>query len=128
MGPGSGRLCSTFSVRPRGITSAIDARNRPTSSTLVGALRGFLISRSRQAATLEVFLRVERCHAAAAGAGHGLAIHVVLHIARSEHAGNAGRSGAAIEAAAGDDVAVLHLELAGKDFRVGPVTDGDEHS
>src|SRR6185503_9114410 len=63
---------------------------------------------------IQVLLGVERGHAAAAGAGDGLAVHMVLDVAGGEHARHAGGRGEALAAAAGDDIAVFHLELAGE--------------
>jgi hypothetical protein len=40
-----------------------------------------------RAQAVEVALGVERRHAAGAGAGHGLAVDVVLHVAGGEYAG-----------------------------------------
>src|SRR5690606_38506691 len=60
---------------------------------------------------LQPALRIERCHAACTGAGNSLPIHVVLDIACSENARNGSHGCHALEAAAGDDVVVLHLEL-----------------
>src|SRR5450759_2855201 len=77
---------------------------------------------------VQVFLRVQCRHAARAGAGHGLAIDMVLHVARREYAGHAGGSGIALLTAAGEDVAVLHFELPLEDLRIGRVADGDEQS
>src|SRR5690606_2807135 len=77
---------------------------------------------------IQVALGVERSLAAAAGAGDGLAVDVVLHVAGGEHAGNAGLGGIAVAAALGDQVAVLHFQLAGEDVGVGLVADGDEHA
>src|SRR5437773_12448045 len=64
---------------------------------------------------IDKFLRVESGHAAAPRAGHGLAINVVLHIPGGEHSLDAGRSGKTLAPAAGDEVAVFHLELAGEE-------------
>ena len=71
-------------------------------------------------------LRVQRRHAAGAGAGDGLAVDVVLHVACGKNAGHAGLRGKAFEAALGDDVAVFHLQLADKNAGVGCVADGDK--
>jgi hypothetical protein len=51
------------------------------------------------AQAVEVALGVERRHAAGAGAGHGLLVDVVLHVAGGEHAGDAGGRGVAAAAA-----------------------------
>src|SRR5471030_889144 len=77
---------------------------------------------------VQVFFRVQCRHAARAGAGHGLAINVVLHVARREYAGYAGGGRIALVTAAGEDVAVLHFELPLEDLRIGCVADGDEQS
>src|SRR6266481_1129730 len=76
---------------------------------------------------LEKLLGVECGHAAAAGAGDGLAINMVLHVTRGEYSGNAGGGGVALIAVLGDDVAVHHLDLALEDLRVRGVADGDEN-
>ncbi len=70
-------------------------------------------------------LRVQRGHATAGGAGDGLAVEVVLHVAGGKHAGHAGLRGKA-GGFAGDDVAAFHVKLAGEGRGVGCVTDGDE--
>src|SRR5450759_4948973 len=75
---------------------------------------------------VQVFLRVQCRHAARAGAGHGLAIDMVLHVARREYAGYAGGGGIALLTAVGEDVAALHFELALEDLCIGRVADGDE--
>src|SRR5258706_6892704 len=77
---------------------------------------------------IEEFFRVERGHAAAAGAGDGLAIDMVLHVARGEHAAHAGCGGHALGAAARHDVALAHVELATDDLRIRRVADGDEQA
>src|SRR5476651_2413927 len=77
---------------------------------------------------VQVFFRVQRRHAARAGAGHGLAIYVVLYVSRREYAGYAGGGRIALVTAAGEDVAVLHFELPLEDLRIGRVADGDEQS
>src|SRR5690242_18710452 len=61
---------------------------------------------------LQESLCVQRRHAARASRGDGLAVHMVLHVAGSEHARHAGHRGKADLAGAGVDVAVLHLDLA----------------
>src|SRR5689334_11405222 len=71
-------------------------------------------------------LGVERRHAAGPRAGDGLAVDVILHVAGGEHAFHAGLGGQAFQPAAGDDVAVLHLQLAGEQVGVRVVADGDE--
>src|SRR5690606_916172 len=71
-------------------------------------------------------LSVQRGHAARTGAGDGLAIDVILYVAGGEDAGHGGHGCHAGQAALGDDVAVLHLELAFEDAGVGLVADGDE--
>ena len=63
---------------------------------------------------VEVFVRIERSHAAGSGGGDGLTIHVIGHVASGEYTGNAGGGGGAVSAALDDDVAVTHVELAAK--------------
>ncbi|KAI1692731.1 hypothetical protein Ddc_23368 [Ditylenchus destructor] len=75
---------------------------------------------------LQEALGVQGGHAARAGAGDGLAIDVVLHVAGGEHARDGGHGGHAGQAALGDDVAVFHFQLALENFGVGLVADGDE--
>src|SRR5258706_11403902 len=75
---------------------------------------------------LEKLLGVQRRHAAGAGAGDRLAVDMVLHIAGGEHARHAGHRRKTFEAGLGDDVAVLHLELALEDVGVGLMADRDE--
>ena len=70
-------------------------------------------------------LGIQRCHAAGAGAGDGLTVHVVLHIARGKNAGHAGHRGKTLQAGLRDDVAVFHLKLQGCFIAIGhqPNTD-----
>ncbi len=53
---------------------------------------------------------------------------MILHVAGGEHAGNGGGGGIAFAAALGDDIAVLHVELADEEIGVGLVADGDEYA
>ena len=63
-------------------------------------------------------LRIDGGHAAGAGGGHGLPIHVVLHIATGEDAGDAGVGRPSL----GNDVAVrIHLDLSLEQARIGLV-------
>ena len=71
-------------------------------------------------------LGVQSRHAARAGAGNGLAVNVVLHVSGSKNARHAGHRGKALQAAAGDDVAVFHVNLAGKNIGIRLVTDGNK--
>src|SRR5438093_3056295 len=74
---------------------------------------------------LEEPLRVDRGHAARAGCGHRLAVARVLHVAAGKDAGHARLGGAR----PGDEVAALvHLELAREELRVGLVADRDEEA
>ena len=52
---------------------------------------------------VEVTLRIQGRHAAGAGASDGLAVDVVLHIARSVNAGDIGRGGIAGVTTLGND-------------------------
>jgi hypothetical protein len=58
----------------------------------------------------------------------GLAVDLVLHVAGREDAFNAGLGGVAVAPAAGDEVAVVHFQLAGEDVGVRLVADGDENA
>src|SRR5207249_3179667 len=74
---------------------------------------------------LEEPLRVDRGHAARAGGGHRLAVARVLDVAAGEDAGDVGLR----RPWPGHDVAALvHLELAREELRVGLVADGDEEA
>ena len=77
---------------------------------------------------IEVFLGVERGHAAGSGRSTGLAIDVILHVAGGEDAGDAGLRRIAVAATLRDEVAVLHFELADEEVGVRLVADGDEHA
>lgn len=71
-------------------------------------------------------LRVQRRHAACAGAGDGLTVHVVLHVASGKNARHAGHGGEALQASARDDVAVLHIQLTFKNIGIRVMADRDE--
>lgn len=64
-------------------------------------------------------LRIQRCHAAKAGGGDGLAIHLVGHITCGEHAGDAGLGGVAFQAGLDLQVAISHLQLAFEQRSIG---------
>ena len=83
-------------------------RTRASASNEAGAsaLRLRFISLGL-AERVQVALGIERGHAAGAGAGDGLAVDVVLHVAGGEHAGDVGGGGVALVAALGDDVAAF---------------------
>src|SRR5580765_6887517 len=87
-----------------------------------------LRSSSGQAELIQIFLRIERRHAAESRRSDGLAIDLVGDVARGEHAGYAGRGSAALDAGLDHDVAVLHVELAGEDLGVRRMPDRDEHA
>src|ERR671936_63079 len=110
-GTGAGRWRWTTRLRSSSGSASATARRKSASSG---------------GEPIEVFLRVKRRHAPRAGAGDCLPIDVILHVAGGEYAGDAGGRRHAFSAAARDDVAVMHLELAGKDLRVGSMADGDE--
>ena len=76
----------------------------------------------------QIFLCVERRHAASARARDRLAIDVVLHVTGGEHAGNIGGGGVADITAFGFDVAVRHIDLTFENLRVRCVTDGDKNA
>src|SRR5437773_7905880 len=98
-------------------------RDSASGATPATALRKSLSSGGEP---IEKFLRVESGHAAAPRAGHGLAINSILHIPGGEHSLDAGRSGKTLAPAAGDEVAVFHLELAGEELGIRRMPDGDE--
>src|SRR5436190_23954292 len=85
-GGGGGTAGACRSVRASGSTSATASRK--------SASRGDLV--------IEILLRVECGHAAAACARDGLPVDVVLDIASGEDAPHAGFGGAAVAAAARD--------------------------
>src|ERR1700741_1258865 len=94
-----------------------------------GAGRGSTpLRKSCSSAAIEELLRVQGRHAPAAGTRHRLAVDMILDVPGGEHPGHAGRGGEALAPAAGDDVAVLHLELAGKDAGIRRVADGYEET
>ena len=65
-------------------------------------------------------------HATRTCAGDGLAVNVILHIARCKDPLDTGHRGKTLEPALGDDVAVLHLKLVGEDLGVGLMSNGNE--
>ncbi len=65
-------------------------------------------------------------HAACACTCDGLAVDMVLDVAGSKDAWNAGHGGKALQTTLGDDVAIFHLQLIGKNFRIGLVANGYE--
>src|SRR5690606_35914413 len=75
---------------------------------------------------LQPSLSIQGRHAAGAGAGDGLAIDVVLNIARGENAGNGGHGGQALQAASGNDVTIFHFELPFENGRIGLMADRNE--
>src|SRR6201988_4278857 len=99
-------------------------RDSASGATPATALR----KSSSSGEPIEKFLRVERGHATAARAGHGLAINVILHVPGGEHSRHAGRGGKTLPTAAGDDVAVFHLELPGEELGIRRMPDGDEQA
>src|SRR5205809_4310600 len=123
--------CSSRSCRRRagaGGSSGGARRGRavPASSLLVPQRAHGKQSRPHlPVLRLEEALRVDRGHAARAGGGHRLAVARVLHVAAGEDAGEARLR----RARPGHDVAALvHLELACEELRVGLVADGDEEA
>src|SRR5690606_1762455 len=76
---------------------------------------------------IQVLLGVQGSHAAETGRGDGLAVDVVGDVAGREHARHTGLRGHARGAGLDAHVAVLHVQLAGEDVRVGLVAYGDEH-
>src|SRR5581483_10900072 len=77
------------------------------------------------ALALEPPLRVDRRLAAGAGGRDGLAVVVVVHVARGEDALDRGERGPALHL----EVAVLlELELIGEELDVGRVADRDEET
>src|SRR5688572_8111830 len=77
---------------------------------------------------VEVLVRIQRCHAARARRSDGLALDVVRHVAGRKYTGNTRGGSRAVGAAPDREIAVLHVELAGEDSRVGRMADGDERA
>lgn len=77
---------------------------------------------------VEVFFGVQRGHAARCGRCAGLPVDMILHVAGGENTGNRCRGDVAAAAAQSDDVALIHVQLAGEQFRVRLVADGDEYA
>ena len=76
---------------------------------------------------IQITFSVERGLAARGGAGDGLAVNVILHIAGGEHTGLAGRGRIAGVAALGDQIArAIHLQLAFEDVGIWLVANGDK--
>src|SRR3989338_8222428 len=117
-----------------GCTAPTAARNSAASSDSIGffGLDGGCFTEPRAVSYLaqrgEILVGIERGHAAGRGAGAGLAVDLILHVARREHAGDAGRRGVALLAAVGADIAVVHLQLPGEDVGIRLVADGNEHA
>src|SRR5262245_40596585 len=106
-----------------GVVPRTASRNNASSSSGISRARLRTLVQP-----VQEFLGVERRNAAASGAGDGLAIDVVLHVPRRKYARDAGRARVALAAAAGDDVATLHVELPLEDPGVRRVAHRDEQS
>ena len=74
----------------------------------------------------QILVRVQRRHATRPGAGNGLPIDMILHIAGSEHTGQGGGGCVTLIAGFRDDVPIHHVELASKNIGIGLVADGDK--
>ena len=71
----------------------------------------------------QVFFRFESRHAAAASSGNGLSVPTILHVAACEDAGHAGE-----DVIMRTDVSVVvEFNLTGEHFRVGHVSNPEEH-
>ena len=90
---------------------------------MTGGLLGGLVAK-----LVEVTLRVERGHTAGAGAGDGLTVDVVLHVARRKYAGEIGGGSVTFIAAVRDDIAAFQGNLAFEKIGVGLVADGNENA
>nr|GEU28440.1 hypothetical protein [Tanacetum cinerariifolium] len=113
------------------LTRSASAAARASVCSLSCLLSDFSSEKSFMARLLlrfEVALGIQRGHAAGAGAGDGLAVDMVLHVAGGKHAGSGGGGGHAFGARAGLDVAVVHVQLAFEDARVRLVADGHEQA
>src|SRR5262249_10881332 len=99
-----------------------------SASPLLGRLRMAALPGGTLVQSFEELLGVERRDAAAAGAGDGLAVDVILHVSGGEHPGDAGRAGVAVVSAARDDVAALHVDLPLEDRGVRGVAHCDEQA
>jgi len=77
---------------------------------------------------IQIFLGVQRRHAAAAGGSDRLAVDLIHDIAGGEHAGNAGSGGITIKTTLYLYITVFHVKLACKQLRVGRVANGDEYA
>ena len=63
---------------------------------------------------VQITLGIECGHAAGGRRGAGLFVYLILHVAGSKNAGDAGLRGVALAAALGDELAVVHVQLAGE--------------
>ena len=75
---------------------------------------------------IEEFFSVKCCHASKACRGNGLTIHLVCNITSSKYARHIGRCGIALNAAANANIAIIHVDLAGKYIGIWLVANGDE--
>src|SRR5262245_2639154 len=77
---------------------------------------------------VQIFVRIERCHAAGTGGGDRLAIDMIGDVARSEHAGHARLRRVAAEAGLYDQVTAFHFQLPFEELRVRRMADRDEYA
>src|SRR5262245_29471088 len=142
-GSGRGRARIARAGLRSGVTSSIALRKRSASAIVWGTFEGRFCMWSRlacpfgsctagcdsnQAAAFHVLLGIQSRHASAARAGDCLPINVILHVSCGKHARNAGRGRIPFQPTVCNDVAVLHFQLLGKNFGVGPMSDGNEDS
>src|SRR5450830_2071027 len=96
--------------------------------TAFRSAKSFIDAMRRLLLAFQVALGVQCCHATGTGAGDGLAVDMVLHVAGGKYARHAGGGGHAFQAGLGFDVAVVHVQLAFEDARVRLVADGDKYA
>src|SRR5262249_8902488 len=131
--PAAGTCPRAAPARPGG-SAWCRARPRETARSLPGPGPGSGVCawsplpRGTLVQSFEELLGVERRDAAAAGAGDGLTVDVVLHVPGGEHPGDAGRARVALASTARHDVPALHVDLALEDRGVRGVADCDEQS
>src|SRR5450830_1422871 len=127
------RLLSTVCTCTRLVRSASAAARVSACSlscllTVFRSAKSFIDAMRRLLLAFQVALGVQCCHATRTGAGDGLAVDMVLHVAGGKHARHAGGGGHAFQASLGLDVAVVHVQLAFEDAGVWLVANGDEYA
>src|SRR5258708_2735444 len=88
-----------------GVLAGGERRSGFSGRTPPPVLRNSSSSMKSRGEQVQVLLGVERCHAAGGGAGHCLAVDMVLHVTGGKNPGHARRSRVAFAPAVGDDVA-----------------------